>query len=605
MKKRILWAATLLLAAALTDCKDDEGDFNDTFAISSDAVQFDGNTLAFGPDRLTVVIEGATETATGKWNAICPTEDVWCSFSRRGGELAVTVSLNDTNEPRSTWIEFSLGDNTRRIAVNQEYLRTLSFPGGNTATEGANAHAVSIPLQTNVAAANLSASVTDPASCDWITNLAVSATAVTFNLLRNPSASSTRPATITVQGEGKTASVRVTQNALSGYPYQIDLSGADFADCYIYEIWDQTHDMKIGELCLEYLHKKPDGADNPIVRKQATVAYPMKSGKVDLTNGLVVDDGHFVRWAANVTSTTPPADMLGYEEGETVAAKPTVIYLDEGAARMTTVDIEALPGDRVMAVLRPYKLRDQRSGTANNQGQLTEDYSYKVVKIGTQYWMAENLRSSRYADTGAPIPTDIGTEWANAMSPGCAIATRVASTQANWIDANDPLEAAVTARNTHGLVYNFHALTRTTAAKDVEMPEASIVDRLAPAGWSVPERAQFTQMCNYVFQATSLPGAADELCSTTYATGEWANASGFGATGNNSRSNSGTATGYNPHTGYMAIDAYTFRPPPGQLGIENQHVSTIFRIQTDTDNKPVWVANQSCQRAFYVRCLRD
>ena len=204
MKTRILLATALLFSVALTGCKEDLS-FNDTFTLSSDAVEFDGNTLTFDPERQTVAIDITTESASGKWNAICPIEDLWCSIVRSGNKLMVTASLNNTGKIRSTWIEFSLDDNVKRIDVNQDYLRILSLPSSSV-TIGAARHGEMISLTTNIALNKLTASL-NPTNCDWIDNIVITATELTFNVLRNPSSSDTRTATITITGDGASVSL--------------------------------------------------------------------------------------------------------------------------------------------------------------------------------------------------------------------------------------------------------------------------------------------------------------------------------------------------------------------------------------------------------------
>ncbi len=84
-----------------------------------------------------------------------------------------------------------------------------------------------------------------------------------------------------------------------------------------------------------------------------------------------------------------------------------------------------------------------------------EGNTYKTIQIGTQTWMAENLRTTKYNDN-APIPlvTD-NTAWSNLTTPAYC-----------WYN-ND----SATHKGVYGCLYNWHTV-RT--------------DILCPTGWHVP-----------------------------------------------------------------------------------------------------------------------
>jgi uncharacterized protein (TIGR02145 family) len=86
--------------------------------------------------------------------------------------------------------------------------------------------------------------------------------------------------------------------------------------------------------------------------------------------------------------------------------------------------------------------------------------TYNVVVIGTQVWMAENLKTTKYSDgTNIPNVTD-NTAWSNLITPGYC-----------WFN-NDPTSY----KNTYGALYNFYAV---------------ITGKLCPTGWHVPTDAEF------------------------------------------------------------------------------------------------------------------
>lgn len=93
---------------------------------------------------------------------------------------------------------------------------------------------------------------------------------------------------------------------------------------------------------------------------------------------------------------------------------------------------------------------------------------YHSVKIGTQTWMVENLKTSKYRN-GDQIPnvTD-ATAWA-ALNTGAYC----------WYD-ND----AVTNKATYGALYNWYAVDDSR--------------NIAPTGWHVPTDAEWTTLTTYL-----------------------------------------------------------------------------------------------------------
>ena len=99
---------------------------------------------------------------------------------------------------------------------------------------------------------------------------------------------------------------------------------------------------------------------------------------------------------------------------------------------------------------------------------------YKTVKLGNQVWMAENLRTTRYAD-GTPIP--LGTE---------------ASSTTAYRYYPDDNSANV---SDYGYLYNWAAVMNGSASSDAN---PSVVQDICPDGWHVPSDAEWTELTNYV-----------------------------------------------------------------------------------------------------------
>lgn len=94
--------------------------------------------------------------------------------------------------------------------------------------------------------------------------------------------------------------------------------------------------------------------------------------------------------------------------------------------------------------------------------------TYKTVKIGTQIWMAENLKTTHYND-GTPINHLIDyNEWQNATAGAYC-----------WYNNNQ----SSAENNNYGLLYNWHAVK---------------TGLLCPKGWHIPSDAEWTVLENYL-----------------------------------------------------------------------------------------------------------
>jgi uncharacterized protein (TIGR02145 family) len=85
---------------------------------------------------------------------------------------------------------------------------------------------------------------------------------------------------------------------------------------------------------------------------------------------------------------------------------------------------------------------------------------YKTIRIGSQTWMAENLRTSRFND-GEAIPLTIeNASWSALKTPGFC-----------WYNNKPEVY-----REIYGALYNWHAVS---------------TGKLCPAGWHTPDAEEF------------------------------------------------------------------------------------------------------------------
>ncbi|MBN2807148.1 MAG: fibrobacter succinogenes major paralogous domain-containing protein, partial [Prolixibacteraceae bacterium] len=96
-----------------------------------------------------------------------------------------------------------------------------------------------------------------------------------------------------------------------------------------------------------------------------------------------------------------------------------------------------------------------------------DDNVYPIVQLGTQFWMAENLKTTTYNDkNGIPLETD-DFLWESMTSPGYC-----------WYNNDQE-----TYGNQYGALYNWYAVE---------------TGKLCPAGWHVPTDEEWTSLSDYL-----------------------------------------------------------------------------------------------------------
>jgi uncharacterized protein (TIGR02145 family) len=111
---------------------------------------------------------------------------------------------------------------------------------------------------------------------------------------------------------------------------------------------------------------------------------------------------------------------------------------------------------------------------------------YYVITIGTQIWIEENLKTTRYKDgTNIPLVTDY-VAWAN-LSPGFC-----------WYNNNE-----ASYKDTYGALYNWYTVN---------------TGKLCPTGWHVPTDADWTTLINYLGGEIVAGGKLKEIGTTHWTT---------------------------------------------------------------------------------------
>lgn len=549
---------------------------NEKFDIIVQSEDYSDSTIYLSGERQSVTAIVSPESSNAVCNIASPTSDVWCTcYFEEKNILSISVSDNATDSSRDSYILVSIGDTYKKIRVSQDYIKYLNFYSSENLIDP-SAGKYEIPISTNVDNSQIIASLED--GCDWITSTEVRNNTLIITATRNVSTEDSRSTIVTLSADNINAQISIVQIPMNGYPYIISLDGLSFESYPVYEIWDDTHSVKIGELCKEYLYKYSASDDKDIVNEACVVAYPMYEGAVNYSKGLVVNNGGAISWNASISASTAGSDYIAsYTKGDKTSLA-TVIYLPSGATSMRIEPLDPSETGVINAVCRPMILTDERSGSADSQGNTEESNIYPVVKIALQYWITENFRSSRFAD-GEPIPTGFNNAaWAERLYPVLKPSCSVSGTSSSdtYIDANDP--AGVTTRNVYGCLYSYAALVN----KEIDVSGSSSasfskVDKISPAGWSIPTREQMIIMYSYVSQKNyeNYTAQTAEVLPKLLLSGT--NVTGFSANGSRQR---GVTGGYNAVLYYTTID-YSYEGSVHgsyQLRLREGNYSSIYLV---------------------------
>jgi uncharacterized protein (TIGR02145 family) len=189
---------------------------------------------------------------------------------------------------------------------------------------------------------------------------------------------------------------------------------------------------------------------------------------------------------------------------------------------------------------------------------------YNTTKIGSQRWMAENLRTTKYND-GMPISlVTAGTAWGNLTTPGYCYYN------------NDPGEYSVP----YGALYNYYVVASTNSLN------------VCPEGWHVPTDTEWTTLTTYLGGEGVAGGKMKEMglahwdSPNTGATNE----SGFAGLPGGYRSSDGT---------------FNFIGGHGLWWSSTEDYAAVAFRYLDTGTGYVYREGSNKDFGFSVRCLRD
>lgn len=192
---------------------------------------------------------------------------------------------------------------------------------------------------------------------------------------------------------------------------------------------------------------------------------------------------------------------------------------------------------------------------------------YHTVTIGTQVWMVENLKTTKYRD-GTPIPEIIDDVlWRSTNEGACC---------------SYNLDIANSAK--YGRLYNWYA--------------ASTANNLAPLGWHVPSAAEWTTLINFL----GVPNAGTKL----KAVDEW-----NGAFGNMYATNESGFTalpaGQRVPNYVLSYTRFEYLGDQGTWWTSTEGSSNVWGSRCSaSSSQPGISENASDKRCgFSVRCIKD
>ena len=206
------------------------------------------------------------------------------------------------------------------------------------------------------------------------------------------------------------------------------------------------------------------------------------------------------------------------------------------------------------------------------------DNVYNTVTIGTQIWMKENLKTTRYNDgTSIPLVID-NTEWMELRTPGYT-----------WHN-NDKLVY----RTPYGALYNWYSVNTS---------------KLCPSGWHVPTDEEWTVLTDYLINiGYGYEGSGNDIAKSLAAQLDWSASSEAGNVGNDLENND--------RSGFTAIpggnrNTYGGFTPLGKYGFwwssTESSADYAWYRRIDYHNSDVGRGESHFTKfyGFSVRCIKD
>jgi uncharacterized protein (TIGR02145 family) len=201
---------------------------------------------------------------------------------------------------------------------------------------------------------------------------------------------------------------------------------------------------------------------------------------------------------------------------------------------------------------------------------------YKTVNIGTQVWMAENMKTITYNDgAGIPLVTD-NTAWSNLTTPGYC-----------WL-FND--EASY--KNLYGALYNWQAIN---------------TGKLCPVGWHMPSITEWITLEDYLGGFYVSGGKMKETGTTHWLSPniDATNASGFTGLPGGHRGIDGVFLSVGPYLNFLGECGYFLSSSEVVEIVYDDGTHPVSIVGLHNENGFLGSAGNPNKVGMSVRCIKD
>jgi uncharacterized protein (TIGR02145 family) len=235
--------------------------------------------------------------------------------------------------------------------------------------------------------------------------------------------------------------------------------------------------------------------------------------------------GHSVTFSVVATGTAP-LSYQWYKNGTAISGATSSSYslsnvqITDTGTYTVTVSNGTLPNATSYGILQI--VNSVQDSVTDIDGNV-----YHTVTIGTQVWMVENLKTTRYNDgTAIPLVPD-NAAWAALTTPGYC-----------WYN-ND----AATYKSTYGALYNWHTVN---------------TGKLVPTGWHVPTDSEWSVLTTYLGGESVAGGKLKEDGTTHWASPNTGatNTTGYSAFPGGYRNFNGSFSSIGNFGGWWSASAY-------------------------------------------------
>ena len=206
-----------------------------------------------------------------------------------------------------------------------------------------------------------------------------------------------------------------------------------------------------------------------------------------------------------------------------------------------------------------------------------EGNQYKTVQIGTQQWMAENLKTSKYND-GSIIPNvSDSAQWSNLGTGAWCFYENKTENNAKF-----------------GKLYNWYAVSSTTNGNK----------NICPVGWHVPKDKEWTDLFNYLGGDTLVGGKMKEIDTMNWLAPNLGatNTSLFTALPGGIRLNDND----NTSNWFLAVKEFGVWWSDSEVDLNSSNFTYL-----NWEDSKLYISNNSNEQAihkksgFSIRCLKD